>query len=230
MKRFTLVAISGLALAVAGVGAAAAFAADGPRHDLTRAEAQAKAEKLFDRLDANHDGKLDAADRAAQLSAHFDMIDTNHDGQISRDEFLAAHMRGMMGPGHDGMGPEHGGHDRDHADRDHDDHDHRGPGMGMMGGEKEGHGEWGHSPRHALLLFAILHRADPQHTGTVSREAFVNAALSMFDQADANHDGKLTEAERKAAWAAAREHMRHGEHDRDHLQGRGPGDVPPAHP
>ena len=126
MKRLTL-AVS--ALALVATGSAVAFAADAPAHRdqaLTRAEAQAKAGQLFDRLDVNHDGKLDAADRAARFNAIFDTIDTNHDGQISRDEFLAAHehMRGMMGGDH--MGPDHMGHDGPPPDGE--------PGMGRRQG------------------------------------------------------------------------------------------------
>ena len=218
MKRFTL-ALSGIALALGG--SAIALAAAGPGHVLLRAEAQADAGRLFDRLDLNHDGKLDAADRSAHANAIFDKIDTNHDGQISRDEFLAAHehMRGMMGPEHDGMGPDHMG--RDHMGPERMGPERMapgGPGMGPMGHEK-----WGHHPGHGMVLMAILHQADPQHTGTITREGFVNAALAMFDKADTNHDGKLTGVERKSAWAAARATMRH-QPDAMHDHGRrGPG-------
>jgi Ca2+-binding EF-hand superfamily protein len=50
----------------------------------------------------------------------------------------------------------------------------------------------------------ILREADPEHTGTVTHDAFVNAALGLFDRADANHDGKVTPEERRAAMAGAR--------------------------
>ena len=211
MKRFTL-AVSAIALALGG--GAIALATGGPGHDVTRAEAQARAGQLFEGLDVNHDGKLDAADRSARFNAIFDKIDTNHDGQISRDEFLAAHehMRGMMGPGPEGEEHHHmGPSDKPGMERDHE----------KWGHEEGRHGQWG---RHAepMLVMAIMHQADPQHSGTISREAFVNAALALFDKADTNHDGKVTGAERKAAWADARAHMRH-----DHEQGRDPGDMPP---
>ena len=237
MKRFTLAA-SGIALALAGAGSALALAAH-PDHVLTRAEAQANAGRAFDRLDVNHDGKLDAADRAARFNSIFDRIDTNHDGQISRDEFLAAHehLRGMMGPEHEAMGPQHMG--PGHMDPGGPppfggpevmDHDQWGHGDGHH--TKWDHAKWGQGPKDAMLVFAILRRADPQHSGTVTREAFVNAALGLFDAADTNHDGKLTGAERKAAWAAARAHMRH-EHGADHAAGDGlppPPPLPPASP
>ncbi len=232
MKRSTLVASAAVALAL--TGSVIAFAASGPEHVLTRVEAQAKAGQLFDRLDVNHDGKLDKADHAARLNAFFDKIDTNHDGVISRDEFLAAHEhgheRGAMGSEHDRMGPDGPPMSAPPMTAM--------PGMPGMGadhekwGHKEGrHGKWG--PEGGMLVFAILHQADPQHTGTITREAFVDAALALFDKADTNHDGKLTGQERRAAWAGAREHMGH-EHGRDPDHGPdhdrdAPGVMPP-HP
>jgi hypothetical protein len=44
--------------------------------------------------------------------------------------------------------------------------------------------------------------------GPVTRQAFVDRALSMFDQADANRDGTVTAAERKAAREAMRSQWR----------------------
>ena len=64
MKKL-LIGISAGALALG----TAAFAADMqmPKgHEMTRAEAKTRAEEAFAKLDINHDGKLDAADRAAQ--------------------------------------------------------------------------------------------------------------------------------------------------------------------
>jgi len=49
----------------------------------------------------------------------------------------------------------------------------------------------------------ILREADPQHTGSVSHDAFVAAALALFDKADANHDGKVTPEERRAAMTSS---------------------------
>ena len=81
-----------------------------PRGDVTRAEAQAKAQTMFDKMDVNHDGVLNQADREAQHGADVRRIDANHDGAISRDEFMAAHQR--MGHG----GEQRGDHRMD-ADR-----------------------------------------------------------------------------------------------------------------
>ncbi|MEN9717579.1 MAG: hypothetical protein RIQ99_457 [Pseudomonadota bacterium] len=69
---------------------------------VTRAEAQAKAEEHFAKMDVNKDGKLDAADRAAFMGQAFDKLDTNKDGAISRDEFAAGRKDGANAGQHTG--------------------------------------------------------------------------------------------------------------------------------
>lgn len=239
MRHFKL-AVSAIALALAG--STLAYAQAGEEHALTRLEAQSRAEKLFDRLDINHDGKLDAADRTARLSAIFDKIDTNHDGVISRDEFLAAHEHrgGMMdhGAGPQQGAPEmwhHHGAENDqwnHEPGDHQHGDQAHDGAGPMSGDDREHHEWGHNKQgeRDMLLMAIFHRADPNHTGSITRDAFVAAALSLFDEADTNHDGVLTPEEHKAAWAAARAKMqerRDKGHWQDHDHNHGPAGSAP---
>ena len=103
MKK-TLIGLSALALGLAG----AAYAQEGmgdPLGDktVTKAEFMAKGAAMFDKMDVNHDGKLDQADRAAHEGQMFDRADTNHDGALSRDEVAAAHQ---AGPGGNGAGPE----------------------------------------------------------------------------------------------------------------------------
>jgi Ca2+-binding EF-hand superfamily protein len=198
MKRFTL-GIAAVTLALGGVAWAAgeAPAAPGNEKAQTRAEAQAQAEKLFAMMDANHDGKLDEADREAMRAQHegkaFDRMDTNHDGAISRDEFVAGHAPGHKDQPKDGPPPAGGGH-----------------------------------MRHMMMAMMIMHKADPNHTGVVGKDAFVNAALAMFDAADTNHDGTVTPEERKAAHEKMRAEMRarwggRGDHG-------GHGDMPPPPP
>ena len=200
MQRKMLIS-SALALTMVCAGACAGVAgavvAAAPKHahhhqPLTRAEAQANAAKLFDRLDVNHDGKIDAADRTAHIDAMFDKLDTNHDGAISRDEFRKAHEHGpgmAMGmgmgmhgdadapppPPADGMGPDQ----PHHGGRDH------------QGGR-------GHHENGMMMAGMLMHMADPGHTGTVTRDGFIGAALRLFDEADANHDGVVTGEERAA--------------------------------
>ncbi|MFD1612880.1 EF-hand domain-containing protein [Sphingomonas tabacisoli] len=79
---------------------------DHPMGDMTRAQVIEMANKHFDRLDVNHDGKLDRADREAmhaKMAAEmFDRADTNHDGMISREEWNAGAARLAEMRGHDG--------------------------------------------------------------------------------------------------------------------------------
>ena len=117
MKK-TLIGLSALALGLAG----AAYAQDGmpggdPLGDktVTKAEFQAKGAAMFDKMDANHDGKLDTADRAAHEGQMFDRADANHDGALSRDEFMAVHQRGPGGDGAAGAGKHHGGREGGHG-------------------------------------------------------------------------------------------------------------------
>ena len=108
MKK-SLIGLSLLALGLAG-GAYAAETMPGgdPLGDktVTKAEFQAKGTEMFAKMDANHDGKLDAADRAAHEGQMFDRIDANHDGSLSREEFMAAHQPGP--DGHRTEGKRHG--------------------------------------------------------------------------------------------------------------------------
>ncbi len=223
MKRLTL-GISAAVLVVAGTafGTAGAQEQHEAGQNLTRAEAQARAEHLFDKLDVNHDGKLDEADRAARDSQRineiFDRLDTNHDGKISREEFAAAHEH-MRGHDH---GAEHPGPDHP-AGPDH---------PGISGDHPGGHmGHWGegHHEMHGLVML-ILHRADPNHAGFVTRDAFVRAALSLFDEADTNHDGIETPEEHRAAMQALHEKMRARWQEHHGQDEGGPGQQPPAPP
>ena len=188
MKSFHLALCAGTLALAGGLGAAAYAQAGTMMHrdpfgnaTITRAEAQAKAAALFDRLDANHDGRFDKADRAARMSQRFDKMDANHDGVLSRDEFLAAHAGGMAHDGgdHGGMGPEGMHHG--------------------MGGMK------------MMMAMHRLGRMDANGDHVITRDEFVAGALARFDSADANHDGKLTPEERRAAMRSMMmEHRRMG--------------------
>ena len=119
----SLIGLTLLSLGFAGSAYAAETMPGGdPLGDksMTKAEFQAKGAAMFARMDANQDGKLNAADRAAHMGQKFDMVDANHDGALSRDEFMAKHQRGLSGVGADGAGSDgkrRGGH---HAGGGHD--------------------------------------------------------------------------------------------------------------
>jgi len=117
MKKI-MISLSALALGLAG----AAYAQEGmpggdPLGDktVTKAEFQAKGAAMFDKMDANHDGKLDAADRAAHEGQMFDQTDANHDGALSRDEVSAAHQHGPAGAGPGPAGKHGGDHEGGHG-------------------------------------------------------------------------------------------------------------------
>jgi EF hand len=41
---------------------------------------------MFDKADANHDGRVSLAEAQALALAHFDRADVNHDGRVTREE------------------------------------------------------------------------------------------------------------------------------------------------
>ena len=180
MKK-TLIGLSLVAMAAGGVALAQPMGGRGgdPMGDktVTRAEAQAKANDMFAKMDANKDGKLDQADRQAHRAerrdAMFARLDIDKNGQVSRDEFTAAHQR--MGEGKPGEGRR---------------------GHGMRGG---------HGGKHGGGM--MMGMADANKDGAVSRDEFLAGHAKHFDMADANKDGKLSPEERKAAHEKMREHM-----------------------
>ncbi|MEY4160128.1 MAG: hypothetical protein RLZZ136_749 [Pseudomonadota bacterium] len=100
MKKLAL-ALSTAALAYAGIASAAPQGDPMGDKTVTRAEAEAKARAMFDKLDVNHDDKLDRADREAHMADQFKTIDSDSNGAISPAEFKAAHEHapGDKGPG-----------------------------------------------------------------------------------------------------------------------------------
>lgn len=188
MKKTILAATAAILIAASGAamyGVIPALAQSGPDPMgdgvVTMAEAKARGDALWTRMDVNKDGTINAADRAAQMTRLFDGFDTNHDGSVTRAEFLENQQAMMDGkPGMDGplkgMGMRHGG--------------------GMM---------------HKMAAIA-----DTNKDQSISRAEFDAAGKAMFEKADANHDGKLTAAERRAGWAGMRkQHGQRGGHGHD---------------
>lgn len=180
MKKATLTLLAGAA-AIMASGAAHAQGRQAPPADLTRAQAQQHAAQMFDRLDVNGDGTLDAADREAQRKARFDRLDSNSDGAISYDEFTAA--RTSRGERPEGVRGQRGGPRNERMGL----RGMRGMGMGMRGPGRPG-------------------GADGDHA--ITRAEFEAAILARFDAADADKDGIVTAAERKARHDGMRQQMR----------------------
>jgi len=163
---------------------------------MTRDEVAAHVRKMFDHVDANHDGFVTREEMDSMhqrmLSMHdgmetrmagrgmkgrdrgadFDRLDTNHDGTISRQEFMAAKPRIE---------------------------EHR---VMVM---RDGDGMWGHPAMEGMRMHragfggALFEMADANHDGRVTLQEATNAGLQHFDRADLNHDGKLTPDERRQA-------------------------------
>ena len=190
MRKLTL-SIALATLATAGVAVAAPqIAGRGPQGDVTRAQVQETAAKHFAKMDANGDGKLDAADRAARQAKMFDRLDTDNDGAISEAEFAAKRAQR-------GEGVQAGRHGMGGADM---------PGH-RMGGKRGGHHRGGFGGR-----MGMAKAADTNNDGAISQAEFTAGALKMFDAADADRNGTVTQAERqtareamKAQWQAKRQ-------------------------
>ncbi len=218
MKKTTLAASAAVVLTAATALYAVHPAFAEPARDpmggatVTWADAKAKADAFWTKLDVNKDGVLNDADRAAKMGEMFDTIDANHDGSISKAEFMDHHKAMMEGrsksrDGAEGRPP-------------------MGEGMGMMMGPG------------AHKLREMAEKADTNHDGTITRAEFDAAAKARFDTADTNHDGKLTPEERRAAWKAMRGDRAsgwgggwgRGHGMRGHGMGGDMGDMPPPPP
>ena len=126
----------------------------GPRSETTRAEAEQRSAAMFARMDANDDGVLDQADRAAARRQAFDTIDTDKDGAISFAEFDA--RRGERGAARaDSRRP---GGERGLARRG---------GRGTADADRDGTVTQAEFTTAALARFD---RADADRDGTISRE------------------------------------------------------------
>jgi len=185
MNKLTL--IGGAAL-LAIAGAAMAQDAGAPRRDrdadLTRQQAVERSDRMFARLDADHDGRFTPDEarrmgeqrRAQRMERMFDRLDLDHNGSITREEMAQAHARHRPGGDRAEGGPPRGG-----------------PGMRHRGPHPGGPGGPG---MRGQRLFG--------EQGFATREQFRERALARFDRVDADHDGTVTAEERQAA----REQMR----------------------
>jgi Ca2+-binding EF-hand superfamily protein len=187
MRKLTLTFVAGAAaLALGGVAHAQAAPQAQP---MTRVAVEQRSDKAFDRLDANHDGKLDRNDRAERQKARFERLDSNSDGSLSYDEFAAARAdrEGARQQRLAARGDRPGRH-----------------GTHRMAARRFGRG-------------GMVRLADADKDGAITRDEFGAAALARFDRLDADKDGTVTREEAKAArdsmrqrWQARHEAQRAG--------------------
>ena len=88
MKKFALALATGSLLIG---GAAYAQSARTERAPATRDAVTERTDAMFARMDANGDGVVSDADKAARMAQRFARMDTNGDGMLSQAEFAAAH-------------------------------------------------------------------------------------------------------------------------------------------
>jgi len=194
-KKFTLLTLGAALIAVPVLAAPGIGAKADGNATVTRAEAQARATEMFAKMDANKDGKLDAADRAAKRAemqaAAFARFDANKDGNISKAEWDQASADRAAKRAERGEKRAEAG---EPGKRD----GHR---MGGHHGKRGGH-HGGPGGRGGMMM-----KADTNGDKAISQAEFQTAALARFDAADANKDGQVTTEERqaqRAAWKAKR--------------------------
>ena len=182
------------ALALAGIGAAAVSAdtPSAPREErhrpfadidanrdgfVSRDEARAQAERMFDRMDSNDDGKLDSSDRGRTerrvVEKHVIRKGDGKDARTFEERIEEDVVIEHVGPG-DG---ERRVIVRKHGDR---------PRHGGRGG----HRMHGGMPMPFMML---MHsdEADTNGDGVLSKPEMVAQHLRFFDAGDANGDGKI---------------------------------------
>ncbi|WP_439568115.1 EF-hand domain-containing protein [Sphingopyxis sp.] len=190
-KKIAFLTLGAALIAVPVIAAPGAKGDADGNGTLTRAEAQAHATQMFARMDANKDGKIDPADRAAQHTERqakmFAAIDADGNGSISKAEW-----------------------DQHRADRAAKRAE-RGDKRADAGeaGEGKRHGMRGHGKRggHHGMRGGMMAKADTNGDKAISQAEFQTAALARFDAADANKDGQVTAEERQAQrgeWRAKR--------------------------
>jgi Ca2+-binding EF-hand superfamily protein len=206
----TTVLGSVLALSVAGLaGLAAAQPSDD--HQGHRHPGAGLAERWFERMDANKDGKLTRAEVDAGSQRLFERIDANKDGEVTheeaeagavaiRNEERAARFKQLDANGDGRLTLEESKLPQRFFEKLDKNTDHA-----LSLEEFSAMPDFG--ARHREFEFA---QADKNHDGKVTKAEAADAAKERFDKVDTNHDGVITRDE-LAAHVQSMEKM-HGEH------------------
>lgn len=167
------------------------------------------------------DKDVTKAEFLAKHGEMFTKMDANKDGKLDQTD-RAAHMSQMMGHAFDKLDTDKNGSiSRTEFDAAHQ----KGP--GGHDGMKREHGERG-----GKMGKMMLHMADANKDGSVTRDEFAAGAAKHFDMMDANKDGKLTKDERQAAHQKMRGMMggKHGGQGGEHGGHDMGGMAPPPPP
>lgn len=178
-----LLALAGISL----LASTAALAQPGERNPgpMTRAEVSQKAAERFQKMDLNSDGVLDLADRELRREQRIARLDTDGNGAISKAERDAA-REARQERRAERM-----------AER----------GQSAEAGERRARGKHHRGMRGKHRGGGMMAKADTNGDGRLTLQEFQAHALTRFDHADANSDGTVTQAERKAAHEAMRAQM-----------------------
>lgn len=187
---------------------------------ITIDEALAKRAPVFDRIDTNSDGVIDAQEIQAEVNlnveywrqAMLSRLDKDGDGKISKDEFGDKDRRSRRAERADGD-------DEDRGRRGRGWHGHRHGWHGHYGGERR-FGGWGErgsarsfekldlnsdgfvdaseietgiKPRMTRRVSKMVRRFDQDNDGRVTREEFEKPTRDRFAVRDINKDGRITE-------------------------------------
>jgi Ca2+-binding EF-hand superfamily protein len=178
----------------------------------TRANVQAHVQRMFARLDANHDGfitkdEVDAAQSqfAAKLQKRadrfdgakiFDRLDVNHDGKITQAEAEAAHSQRVAAKGGQ-PATAHATAFRGLFARADTNKDGIITRAEFDAAAAQMHARMEKAGMHRGLGGRMFEMADVNKDGRVSLAEAQQVALQHFDRADLNHDGQLTPQERQ---------------------------------
>ncbi|RDC59035.1 hypothetical protein HME9302_00212 [Alteripontixanthobacter maritimus] len=184
MRKIVTTFAGAVSLGALAMGGAAAAQQTDRGAPITLQTATERADARFAKMDANGDGILDDADRAARRSARFQKMDANNDGAVTEAEMNAA-REARMAQRTERMAERR-------ANRgERADNRRGGQRYGMRGG-RGGRG------------MAMLKRADTNNDGAVSQAEFRAMAMARFTRMDADNNGTVTAQERRAARQAMR--------------------------
>lgn len=162
--------------------------------------------------DVNGDGVLSREEYLAQADRKFDRLDFNHDGRVSEETMVAAHKGargpGMRGPGRrepDGWRGRGRGMRGPGMDRGPDGMTPPPPPPGAQNAPMTPEARMAAMRTKADERFRAV---DTNHDGWLDRAEFRAAVSRRFDTLDANHDGKVDAAERESARMAMRDKLR----------------------
>ena len=164
--------------------ASLAFATGAASADATEAK-EGKARHghgMFQRIDANKDGKITKAEAKNFADARFSKMDANKDGAITKAEAKKFHEERRA---------EHQKKRAEHQKK-----------RGDKEGKKECDGKKG--MKHAKNGGRFFKKADSNNDGKVTRAEAASMEENRFARLDANKDGVITQAEAKAAHKARR--------------------------